>query len=337
MRDAISLLDQLSSTAKTITLDLALSVLGTTTNTAIASIMDCIISLETGKALDHFQNAMDSGAEARQLARQMVEYLRNILLARNGNISLVDTTPEIRETIARHAQKLQTRHVLTAIERFNNAASDTRRSGWQPGLGFELALAETIESISAENSATKPVQQTADQPPVSTPRKVEEPAVEVKINNDVIKPTEEVFSKPQASGVTIEKTPEQPPVEGNAFAIIANNWRKIGEAARKVNPATQALLNSCKPSSLKDGVLIIAFSIDLLKAKMEGNDHIENTRRAVQSVTGLDYPIRCIVSSVKPSGGMEKISAEKDGMVSAALRDLGGQVVDVQEINESDE
>lgn len=337
MRDAISLLDQLSSTAKTITLDLALSLLGTTTNTAIASIVDCIISYETGKALDHFQNAMDSGAEARQLARQMVEYLRNILLARNGNISLVDTTAEVRETIAKHAQKLQTRHVLTAIERFNNAASDTRRSGWQPGLGFELALAETIESISTENSATKTVQQTADQPPVTKPGKVEESAQEVKINKGVIKPIEEVISHPQASGVAIEKKPDPPPAEGNGFAIIANNWRKIGEAARKVNPATQALLNSCKPSAIKDGVLIITFSIDLLKAKMEGNDHIENTRRAVQAVTGLDYPIRCIVSSLKPSGGMEKLSAEKEGMVSAALRDLGGQVVDVQEINDTDE
>jgi hypothetical protein len=34
---------------------------------------------------------------------------------------------------------------------------------------------------------------------------------------------------------------------------------------------------------------------------------------------------------------MEKLSAEKEGMVSAALRDLGGQVVDVQEINDTDE
>jgi hypothetical protein len=70
---------------------------------------------------------------------------------------------------------------------------------------------------------------------------------------------------------------------------------------------------------------------------MEGNDHLENTRRAVQVVTGLDYPVRCIVSGVKVAGDQDKFKIDSDGMVSTALRELGGQVVDVQEIDENNE
>ena len=84
-------------------------------------------------------------------------------------------------------------------------------------------------------------------------------------------------------------------------------------------------------------MLYLTFAIDLLKTKMEGNDHLENTRRAVQVVTGLDYPVRCIVSGVKATGDQDKLKIDSDGMVSTALRELGGQVVDVQEIDENDE
>lgn len=337
MRDAISLLDQLSSTSNVITLDLALSVLGTATHTSISNIVDCIIQRETGKALDHFQSAMDCGTEARQLARQMVDYLRNMLLARNGNINLVDTTPEIRQTIARQSQQIQTRHILTALDLFNSAANDTRRSGWQPGLGFELALAETIESISPESGKSNKGDQPSDQPQVPAQRKIEEPKKDTSPTLETNKPVDDVVSKPQAVESTVEKAPDQPPADGNEFTSIANNWRKIGETVRKINPATQALLNSCKPASLKDGVLVIAFAIDLLKAKMESSDHMENTRRAIRSVTGYDFPIRCSVSSIKLTEGKDKNTPQSDGMVSAALNELGGQVVDVQDVNDSGE
>jgi DNA polymerase III subunit gamma/tau len=334
MRDAISLLDQLSSTNNTITLDLALSALGTATNTAIMNIVDSMIAGETGKAIDQLQTALDGGTEARQLARQMVEYLRNMLLSKNGNTSLVDTTLEIRETIARQAQMIQTSHLIEAIERFNIAASDTRRSGWQPGLGFELALAETIESMSEKPVAAKSVAKTMDETPASKKPEII-PAIPPQAK--ITQVSNSIQEAPKESKTIKEESPAQAPVVGSEFTTIANNWRKIGETVRKYNPATQALLNSCKPSSIKNGVLYLTFAIDLLKTKMEGNDHLENTRRAVQVVTGLDYPVRCIVSGIKAVGDQDKLKIDSDGMVSTALRELGGQVVDVQEIDENDE
>ena len=89
---------------------------------------------------------------------------------------------------------------------------------------------------------------------------------------------------------------------------------------------------------IKGGCLYLAFSKDyeFLKSKMEENDHIEHTRRAVQTVTGLDYPIRCIISDSKSSAAESKRKLEKDGMISTALRELGGQVVKEQEIGEKE-
>ncbi len=340
MRDAISLLDQLASTNNDITLDLALSVLGTTASAAISALVDCVIAKDAGKGMDKLQVALDGGGESRQLARQMVEYLRNILLSKNGNASLVDTTAEMREVIARQSQQISTRHLLGAIEKFNRVVGDTRSTGWQPGLGFELALVESIEDMTETSEIEKSTAQVRERV-VEPVKKVEaHPAVPTVVQpktQPALKPEERIAPPTKPVKEVKEEKPVEPPAAGSEFTTIANNWRKVGETVRKYNPATQALLNSCKPSSLKDGVLYLSFAIDLLKTKMEGNDHLENTRRAVKAVTGLDYPIRCVVSSVKAAGENEKIKLDNDGMVSTALREMGGQVVDVQDINDNEE
>ena len=344
MRDAISLLDQLASTTSTITIDLALSVLGTATNTAITNIVDCMIALEAGKAMDQLQIALDSGTEARQLARQMVEYLRNLLLAKNGNVSLVDTTLELRDVIAKQSAQMNTRHLLSAIERFNGAASDTRRSGWQPGLAFELALAETIEEMKGSVSVQplhERVQTEKTKTPISRdvpagedPKKVEEAAPQKGSAAPAKVKEEAVINKKRDA---VEEVVEAPAV-GSEFTTIVNNWRKIVDTVRKYNPLTQSIVLSSQPSMIKSGCLYLAFSKDyeFLKSKMEENDHIEHTRRAVQTVTGLDYPIRCIISDSKSSAAESKRKLEKDGMISTALRELGGQVVKEQEIGEKE-
>ena len=42
--------------------------------------------------------ALDAGSDPRQFARQVVDYLRGLLLIRMGNARLVDATAEVRAT-----------------------------------------------------------------------------------------------------------------------------------------------------------------------------------------------------------------------------------------------
>jgi hypothetical protein len=61
---------------------------------------------------------------------------------------------------------------------------------------------------------------------------------------------------------------------------------------------------------------------------MEKSENIELVRRAFQQVLKLDVPVKCIVSQGKT--GSLPPDIDSDGMVAAALRDLGGEIVDVQ-------
>ncbi len=124
------------------------------------------------------------------------------------------------------------------------------------------------------------------------------------------------------------------PAGGSEHQLIQQNWRKIIETVRKLSPGTQALVNSCHFNGIKDGCIRLAFASDLIKTKMELNDHLEITRKAVEQVTGLSMPIRCEVTDTRPVDTANDSQVNQESLVGSALRELGGQVVDVKEVNE---
>ncbi len=106
-------------------------------------------------------------------------------------------------------------------------------------------------------------------------------------------------------------------------------------AARRHDPRTQALLNSCRPLGLESGALIIGFRSDLLREKMEKGHNISLASLAIQEVFGKDVGIRCVLTeSWIPDNVSEHqpTPMEDDGMVSTALRDLGAQVVNIENL-----
>src|SRR5512146_177693 len=144
VRDAQSLLDQLSSMGSTVTLDLAQTVLGTATSQTVLDVVGAIRHREPSDALNAVHRALDSGADPRPLARQIVEYLRDLMLMQMGNQDQVETTRELKARMGEDAQAFPTGEVLRMMRAFNEAAADTR-GGWQPSLSLELAVAEAFE------------------------------------------------------------------------------------------------------------------------------------------------------------------------------------------------
>src|SRR5512143_1923058 len=85
IRDAQSLLDQLASTGDKITLALAQTVLGTATSQTVLDIAASIVDRDPAHGLESIHRALDAGADPRSLARQIVEYLRGLMLIQMGN------------------------------------------------------------------------------------------------------------------------------------------------------------------------------------------------------------------------------------------------------------
>jgi DNA polymerase III subunit gamma/tau len=307
LRDAISLLDQLASTGQVITLEMAHSVLGTAASQAVLEVVQALIERNPAAGLDLLHGALDSGSDPRQFARQVVDYLRDLLLIKMGNADQIDTTAEIRARMARHAQAFSTPDLLRTIRAFNFAANDAR-GAWQPALPLEMAFVESLEE------EPEPASQVPSPPPAAVPPPKRR-----------IKTVGQPASPPTEPGEQAEDSEQE---EGQSVQSLNQNWSQLLSLVRKQNPNTYGLLNSCKSRHLKGNLLVLGFASDVLKNQMAKAENLEIVQKALAQIFGADIIIRCTISTANRNSIPAEV--DNDGMVAAALRDLGGEIVDVQ-------
>ncbi len=322
MRDAISLLDQLASTGQLVTLELAQIVMGTATSQSVVELIDALIARQPAGGLEQIHQALDSGSDPRQFARQIVDYLRGLLLIKMGYAAQEETS-EMKANMARHAQAFSTAILLEIIQAFNQTTGSESRSPWQPALPLEMAWVAALDAL-AEPAA----------PPHSAPqttaggksKSAEKPSVSVQSAEAERPSTSRETNQPPA-----QAAPDGPPESGEQGLTIhkvEEHWRNIVSQVGKISRHTQTALNSCKPYGIKDGTLYLGFNGDFAKNKMEEGNNIEIARKVIQEVLGVDMPLRCFVA--RGERGKLPPEVEGDSMVAAVLRDLGGEIVDVQ-------
>ncbi|MDX1524522.1 MAG: hypothetical protein R3264_23025, partial [Anaerolineae bacterium] len=169
MRDAISLLDQLTAYGQeTITLDLVQSVLGAVASQAVAELVEALINQDVASGLDIINQVTGDGTDPRQFAREIVEYLRSLMLVKLGNGADLLTLPEeTLEILKTQAARVDGSTIVRATSLFNDASVDIK-SGLLtiPQVPLELAFVEAAMPAPAP-AAVEPVPTPA--PPPQTP------------------------------------------------------------------------------------------------------------------------------------------------------------------------
>ena len=114
---------------------------------------------------------------------------------------------------------------------------------------------------------------------------------------------------------------------GVTLEQVMKAWKQIRALIKPQSQSLDGLLNSCRLLEIKHAVLVIGFSSELLRSKMDTPELIEITRKAIAQVCGGKLAIKCVVTNAKQS---TPPSVKADGMVAAALK-AGGEIVDTQE------
>lgn len=319
MRDAISLLDQLSSTGDKITLALAQTVLGTATSQTVLDIISSMMDHDPAHGLETIHKALDAGADPRSLARQIVEYLRGLMLIQMGNANQVEATADVRKQMQAHAKSFSMSEVLHMMKSFNTAATDLR-GGWQPSLPLELALAAVMVAPNETTSLPSAPRQTKPQTvadarqgaPVSQTESTQEP-----------KPGGEV----PEMGASIDKS--HPPVEKAAISAgeVIKVWKHLSASLPKTQANLSALLNSVRMIDMQGKTLILGLASDVLVSKIDKPDEIEVIQKLIKDQFGVDVNVRCVVTTAK---GKIPPNVSQDGMVATAIQH-GGEIVDMQD------
>ena len=313
IRDAQSLLDQLSATSGRITVDKTQAVIGSALSKTVTDLLAAVLAGDGTAAFAMLRRSLDSGVDPRTLSRQLVDYLRGVVLARMKNADQVDAPLEAKLQMEEYASAIAMRDLLRYIRLFNVAATDSR-TAWQPSLALELAIAEAVEH-GPETTSSAPSQRPtapAKPAPSGTPRRGDS---EVKHQET---PPAETEGLATADG-------ELP--KSVSAAEVARAWKDIAHSIAKTHGKLSALMNSVKLFDVQRGTLIVGFAGAVLAEQMDKVEYQDVVQRGLVDALGVRLRIRAVVTNAR---GKLPPDVPHDGMVAAALN-TGGEIVDVQD------
>ncbi|MCS7062031.1 MAG: DNA polymerase III subunit gamma/tau [Anaerolineae bacterium] len=325
MRDAISLLDQLaSSSSMHISADDVREALGATDATTVRTLVDGLAQRNPAIGLDAIQTAIDQGADARQLARQLVDYLRAILQAKlvssasaKGRLAYPDWSEAEQAELSSYAERLEAGLLLRGIRAFSSALGDMRGL-IDPQLALEMAFLECVadsEQAPAPGKAANTERTPAIQHIAPSPASPERPSA---------RPVQQESAQTRSPDQPAPREPAaQPPSSRSAgepdLETLRALWKQVIQEVNQLNKPAAALLRSCRPHSVEGDIVRIQAEHELFKTRLED----PKNKTAVLNVLNrlLNKKFSLVISSAQQA----QSDPTDDPVVQAAQR-LGGRV-----------
>jgi DNA polymerase-3 subunit gamma/tau len=313
LRDAVSLLDQLaSSNSMRITAADVREALGATDAATVKALTDGLIERNVSAGFDAIQAAVDQGADARQIARQMVEYLRALIQIK---VSRSEQKGELSEAerieLSAQAERIEMPLLTRAVKAFSNAINEMRGTT-DAQLPLEMSYLNCV--VTEEKLAVRGEE--------SGERSEK---IEVKIQNPEPR-SQKMESKTQlaseswtaSNGQHIANVETTSVSRGDAHDVLHKNWQSFIKDVNANNKAAAALLRSCKPHDVVGKIVQIRADHDLAKQRLDAPANKSSVIGALKKLLGGDYELDVFV-------GQPPVSPEDDPLLKAAKK-LGGQV-----------
>lgn len=202
MRDAISLLDQMVAYGgEAISLELVQTVLGAVTSKSVTELADALIARDSAAGLDVINRVVNDGVDPRHFAREIVEYLRSVMLVKlSQSTTMLNLPDDTLQAMRAQADALDTVLLVQATTRFNDALVNIK-SGLLaiPQLPLELAFVESVTAPVAPAIAAAPTPAIA---PPMTPQAPHLPPVQAKYAPAAVAPSPPPASPQTAAAPT---------------------------------------------------------------------------------------------------------------------------------------
>ncbi len=317
LRDAENLLEQLATYYGTeIGLSQVQAILGITGDRRAKEVVKHIINNDVSAGIATINNVNSDGLDLRQFNRELIEYLRGLLLIKTGSDESVDFTTEEIAELKELAARASLPQILKAVKLFGQLEIGFDNYSTLP---LELALVDCTLS-SEEGKEIRPQK---------TEREFRQPA---KVATPPVTPPQP--EPPIAEKTKPEPTDIAPPIEPEATAIIPPsqpsseiekirlNWRQVIEQAPENTKRTPAIaiLRSAgvKPVAIEDDTIVLAFKYSYHKEQIEKLENQQVAEEIISHFLGRSCHIRCIYEP------------EDNHLLRAALK-MGAQIINTEE------
>ncbi len=292
LRDAENILEQLYAYYGTdISLPQVRALLGISGDPRAHEVARYILSRDVTAGLRTINSVVADGLDLRQFNRELVEYLRMILLVKSGSEVAVDLTQEELEDVKSICATSSTEQILKAAKLFGGI--DLRLDSYSP-LPLELALVECA------------LEEGRPPPPDAKQPEREAPEIEPK---------------------PIDRAPTEGKTYPPNVEYLRQNWGRAVEALRGVGSKGNLdafLRNACEPVGLEDDTIILGFYYEFHKEKIEDPKYCHLVEEKLSEVFGQPYKIRCTLI------GKERRPPSRGHLVKAAM-EMGAMIIEPEE------
>ena len=254
----------------------------------------------------------DDGVDMRRFSKEVVDYLRELLLVKADAADSLDQPRETlaeMQTLTREVDGAEIVRALKALGRLDF------RDDPQSSLPLELALVELAPE--GERPATPETARAPEPAPAPEPAAVEEPEPQFSIP---VSGTEEMAATTAGATVSAaEETGETPPPAGVPPDVLT----RVREACKESDKQLAALLNaSCEVKSLEGDVLTLGFYHTFHLERVEAGRYLDRLNELFSQALGRPVTTELVHSPRRPTPG--KI---KGGHLARAARELGAKPV----------
>ena len=313
VRDSISLLDQIvADPAETVSLALTRKLLGAATSIHVRDLVNALAQEDAALGIHVINNAIDSGSDPRQFGKQIVEFLRNVLLAQTASADLVEASPDEREAFAQLARDIDRSRLLKTIRAFNEAVN-AYTGGWQPQLALELALIESLQ------------QPLAPSPPTSN----EGSRAQASMRSDAAKSRDPPAIE-SSENETYERAQLSAPGEPPAYSVlkIHEGWMQILTRVHGYSRNIPPLLEHAHVRAIEGNRLILGVVEKFFQEKIAAHDRARVIEQAIFDLhkVKLRIEVRVVDQVIEPQETDEAVSDEDEDPLISAGKLLGGVV-----------
>ncbi len=306
--------------------------LGITTDARVREIAGHIAARNVAAGLDTINSLVADGLDLAQFNRALIEYLRNVLLAKSGAEGSIDLAADDLAEVKQTAERMAMEDVVRALKLFGQV--DLRSRDYS-SLPLELALVESILPEEARPpAAAKPAAtrrpETASRP--AAPGRPASPRTEAASAKPAA-PSPAAAPAPGAVGpaegpfgAAEEPAAAAPP----GLARVKSQWADFVNTLRGVGSSGSLdafLRSACEPEAVEGDTLVLAFYHEFHKNKIEDAKYARMVERKLAEKFGSPSKIRCVLKSRDPR---PRRKVEDIPLVKAAL-EHGARITSVVE------
>ncbi|MBN2074607.1 MAG: DNA polymerase III subunit gamma/tau [Dehalococcoidales bacterium] len=309
-RDAVNLLERLSTYyGSEIGLEQVQAVLGITGDMRSRELVRHIMNRDITAGLATINGVNNDGLDLKQFNRELVEYLRGLLLIKTGSGDSADLVAEDIAELKEIASGASLEQILTAVRLFGQLEIGIDN---YPTLPLELAL---IDCILAFESEKEPVAERADKPASPPQKKISAPesASSSEPQAKVKPPKREIVQKQENPELVTEKLESVQEVD-KSEPVTAND----GPAPEfRTEPPSEEKIEE-NPPSQSEPVHEIKSEEDKLSA-LNGGTELERLKLNWKQVIDLAPPDTKKTSAlaILRSAGIDPLSIDNDIVILA--------------------